>query len=222
MGATDVQIAFSEVQVGASSVPDLALGMAGTTTAADGTFEFTTLPAGHYGLGATRAAGDGTNGVTSADALAALRLAVGINPNPDPDGTGPQQALKVSPYQLIAADANQDGKVSAADALAILRMAVKLPTAVAQEWFFVEDTRDLWNESTGQSALTRTDATWDRVIDAQAPSEVNLVGILKGDVNGSWTAPAGAQDLDVLAPGYFADLSQRIGAPMDQFGVYPG
>jgi hypothetical protein len=51
---------------------------------------------------------------------------------------------------------------------------------------------------------------------------VNLVGVLKGDVNGSWTAPAGAQDLEVLQPGYFADLSQRIGAPLDQFGVYSG
>jgi hypothetical protein len=196
--------------------------MAGTTTAADGTFEFATLPAGNYGLSATRAAGDGTNGVTSADALAALRLAVGINPNPDPDGTGPQQALKVSPYQFMAADANQDGKVSAADALAILRMAVKLPTAVAQEWFFVEETRDLWNEITGQSALTRLSASWDRSINVNAPDEVNLVGVLKGDVNGSWTAPTGAQDLDVLEPGYFADLAQRIGAPMDQFGVYSG
>jgi hypothetical protein len=222
VGATDVQIAFSEVQVGASSVPDLALGMAGTTTAASGAFEFTTLPAGHYGLSATRAAGDGSNGVTSADALAALRLAVGINPNTDPDGAGPQEALKVSPYQFMAADANQDGKVSAADALAILRMAVKLPSAVPQEWFFVEETRDLWNEITGQSALTRTAATWDRSINATAPGEVNLVGVLKGDVNGSWTAPAGAQDLDVLEPGYFADLAQRIGAPLDQFGVYSG
>jgi hypothetical protein len=172
-------------------------------------------------LSASRVANDGSNGVTSADALAALRLAVGINPNTDPDGPeGPLQPLKVSPYQFMAADANQDGKVTSADALAILRMAVKLPTAVAQEWFFVEDTRDLWNEITGQSALTRTNATWDRNINATAPGEVNLVGVLKGDVNGSWTAPAGAQDLDMLEPGYFADLAQRIGAPMDQFGVY--
>jgi hypothetical protein len=219
-GASDVQLAFSEVRVGDSSVPDLAFGMAGATVGADGAFAFSKLPAGSYGISAARAAGDGSNGVTSADALAALRLAVSINPNPDPDGSGALQALKVSPYQFMAADANQDGKVTSADALAILRMAVKLPTAVAQEWLFVEETRDLWNEAAGQSALTRTAATWDRNINATAPGEVNLVGVLKGDVNGSWTAPAGAQDLDVLQPGYFAELSQRIGAPMDQFGVY--
>jgi Ca2+-binding RTX toxin-like protein len=220
-GTTDLQIGFSDIQVGDLAAPDLALTLAGAMTGADGVFQFQTLPAGNYGLSASRVANDGSNGVTSADALAALRLAVGINPNTDPDGLdGPLQPLKVSPYQFMAADANQDGKVTSADALAILRMAVKLPTAVAQEWLFVEETRDLWNETTGQSALTRTNAAWSRVIDAQAPGEVNLVGVLKGDVNGSWTAPAGAQHLDVLQPGYFDDLSQRIGAPLDQFGVY--
>jgi Ca2+-binding RTX toxin-like protein/methionine-rich copper-binding protein CopC len=222
-GTTEVQVGFSEVQVGDVAVADLGLALASTVTGADGAYRFQTLPSGSYGLGVSRAAGDGSSGVTSADALAALRLAVGINPNPDPDGAaGPQQALKVSPYQVMAADANHDGKVSAADALAILRMAVKLPTAPAQEWLFVEETRDLWNEAAGQSALTRTNAAWSRAIDVQAPGEVNLVGVLKGDVNGSWTAPAGTQDLDDLQPGYFADLAQRIGAPLDQFGVYSG
>ncbi len=220
-GTSDVQVGFSEVRVGEVALADLGLALAGTVTGAGGAYRFQTLPSGSYGLGVSRAAGDGSNGVTSADALAALRLAVGINPNPDPDGAaGPQQALKVSPYQFMAADANQDGKVSSADALAILRMAVKLPTAVAQEWLFVEETRDLWNEAAGQSALTRTNAAWSRAIETQAPGEVNLVGVLKGDVNGSWTAPAGAKDLDELQPGYFVDLSQRIGAPLDQFGVY--
>ena len=221
-GAQDAQLAFSEVQVGEAGVEDLTLAMASAVTGADGAYSFTTLPAGPYSLHVSRAAGDGSTGVTSADARAALRLAVGLNPNADPDGAGPLQALKVSPYQFMAADANQDGRVSSADALAILRMAVKLPTAVPQEWFFVEETRDLWNEVAGQPALTRIAAGWDRSIPAHAPGEANLVGVLKGDVNGSWTAPAGAQDLDVLAPGYFTDLAQRIGAPLDQFGVYPG
>ena len=40
------------------------------------------------------------------------------------DGTDPNQALKVSPYQVIAADVNQDGKVSSIDAFTILKMAV--------------------------------------------------------------------------------------------------
>jgi hypothetical protein len=222
VGSNDVRISFSDVKVGEYTSPNFSIGIAGATTDANGDFSFASLPAGSSRIIAARESTDGSNGVTSADALAALRLAVGVNPNIDPDGTGPLAALKVSPYQLIAADANQDGKVTSADALAILRMAVKLTTAVPQEWFFVEETRDLWNEGTGQSALTRTNAAWSRAIEAQAPGDVSLVGVLKGDVNGSWTAPTGAKDLDDLKPGYFADLSQRIGAPMDQFGVYSG
>jgi len=220
-GTTDVHVGFSEVRVGEFGVDDLGLALAGAMTGADGAYGFEILPAGSYTLSVSRAAGDGSNGVTSADALAALRLAVGINPNPDPDGAaGAQQALKVSPYQFMAADANQDGKVTSADALAILRMAVKLPTAPAQEWFFVEETRDLWNEVTGQSALTRTNAAWSREIDVQSPGEVNLVGVLKGDVNGSWSAPVGSQDLDVIDPTYFQRLADLIGVPsLDQWGM---
>jgi hypothetical protein len=137
-------------------------------------------------------------------------------------GKHEQGSRRAEEFEVASHLAVARGEVVAADALAILRMAVKLPSAVPQEWFFVEETRDLWNEITGQSALTRTAATWDRSINATAPGEVNLVGVLKGDVNGSWTAPTGAQDLDVLEPGYFADLAQRIGAPLDQFGVYSG
>jgi len=45
------------------------------------------------------------------------------------------------------------------------------------------------------------------------------VGVLKGDVNGSWAAPAGSTDLDVLNPGYFDALTQVYGLPLAQFGV---
>jgi hypothetical protein len=163
------------------------------------------------------------NAVTSADALAALRIAVGLNPNPDPDGTGPKTAPAVSPYQIMAADVNGSGTVTSADALAILRMAVKLSTAVPQEWMFVEEKRDFWDEATQKFTLSRTSATWDRTITADpASGAVNLVGILKGDVNGSWVAPTGSTDLDVTDPTYFQRLAQLIGVPsQDQWGGGP-
>jgi hypothetical protein len=170
---------------------------------------------------ASRDPGDTGNAITSADALAALRIAVGLNPNPDPDGAGPQSALRVSPYQFMAADANIDGKVSSADALAILRMAVKLPTALPKEWFFVEESRDFWNEATNSYTLTRAASSWNRTIevDVDFDTTLNLVGILKGDVNGSWSAPAGSTDLDVLDPNYFVELAALLGVPTDQWGV---
>ena len=179
------------------------------------------MPAGRYVVDASRDPGDTGNAITSADALAALRIAVGLNPNPDPDGAGPQSALRVSPYQFMAADANIDGKVSSADALAILRMAVKLPTALPKEWFFVEESRDFWNEATNSYTLTRAASSWNRTIevDVDFDTTLNLVGILKGDVNGSWSAPAGSTDLDVLDPNYFVELAALLGVPTDQWGV---
>jgi hypothetical protein len=48
---------------------------------------------------------------------------------------------------------------------------------------------------------------------------VNLVAVLKGDVNGSWAAPAGTPNLDTISPNYFAELSSRLGAPHSQWGV---
>jgi hypothetical protein len=50
----------------------------------------------------------------------------------------------------------------------------------------------------------------------------NLVAVLKGDVNGSWSAPAASVDLDLLNPSYFTDLAARLGVPLAQWGVISG
>jgi Peptidase M10 serralysin C terminal len=197
--------------------------VASNITPADGHYQLDTVPAGDLVLGASRAATDSASAITSADALAALRIAVGLNPNPDPDGaSGPLSAFKVSPYQYIAADVNKDGKITSADALAILRMAVKAPTALGQEWLFVNESKDLWNETAATSSLTKANSTWDAGLAttlAAANTTVNLVGVLKGDVNGSWTAPTGSTDLDVTNPTYFQLLGTQLGMPPDVWGV---
>jgi hypothetical protein len=106
-------------------------------------------------------------------------------------------------------------------------MAVKLSTALPQEWLFVEETRDFWDEGAngGQGAFTlnRSNANWDRAIPVPAQGgTVNLVGVLKGDVNGSWAAPAGSTDLDNTNPTYFEELAKKIGVPnQDQWGGGP-
>lgn len=98
---------------------------------------------------------------------------------------------------------------------------MRISTATQQEWLFVEESRDLWDESAldgqGGSALTRSAATWDSVIAAnpQEAQGVNLVGILKGDINGSWAAPAEAVE---LTPAYFEDLAALIGVPENYWG----
>lgn len=219
-----VAVNFKNLSVGNSTSADVNLTLASASTDASGVFALA-LPDGSYGLTVSRAVGDGSNnnGVTSADALAALKIAVGMNPNTDPDGSGPLQTPMLSPYQVMAADVNGDGRVTSADALAILKMSVKLADAPAPAWMFVEEDRDFWDEATKAFTLTRSNAAWDAQIKVSMPADAktNLVGVLKGDVNGSWTL-AGASTLEATNPTYFKDLAQLIGVPADQWGIPPG
>ena len=120
-----------------------------------------------------------TRAITSADALSALKLAVGINPNAD--------SSAVSPYQYLAADANKDHRVTSADALAILKMAVKYTGGYTDfEWLMVPD-------SVGSLSMSRTSVnlpsgmtTSSSALTLDQNKAVHLVGIVLGDVNGSW------------------------------------
>jgi len=211
-GESNAVIEFSNLALEETSVPGFSVGLAVQSTGADGQYAVAQLPPGSYEVSAARATSDSGTAVNSADALAALKIAVGVSPN-----TGEQL---LSPYQVIAADANEDGRVTSADALAILRMVVRNASAPDQEWLFVNEMLDLWNEGTGSSSLTRSSATWSNpAVDLQADGVVNLVGILKGDVNGNWSAPAGSTDLDNVDPNYFQILGTQLGVPTDLWGI---
>jgi hypothetical protein len=208
VGSTSISVGFKDIVVGEQSVSPQSLNMAGQVTGADGTYAFASVASGTNNLTVSRLATDSGSAINSADALAALKIAVGLNPN---------SSLKVSPYQIIAADANKDGRVNSQDALEILKMAVKLSTALPQEWLFANEKTMLWNTTTNSSALTRTAAQWDNNIQGVSPT-TNVVAILKGDVNGSWNAPGGSIDLDVLSPTYIPNLATLMGVPVDQWG----
>ena len=147
------------------------------TTGADGLYHHLDMPDGTYALTSAKVSDTAeSNAVKANDALAALKIAVGMNPNAD--------GSAVSPYQYLAADVNKDGQVKAADALNILKMAVKLSTAPEKEWLFVP-------ESVGSETMSRTHVVWpDNPIPLtlNADQELDLIGIVKGDVNGSWVA----------------------------------
>ena len=160
--------------------------------------------------------------VTSADALAALKIAVGINPNPDPDSDGPLSPLPVSPYQYIAADVNKDGRVTSADALAILKIAVKLGMRHSARWVFIDERLNFWdafsNSGVGGFVSKATDVVWsDEVIRFNYPDNnvINLVGVLVGDVNGS----AKLSGLGSLSNDYFLSLSRRQNSSIAQWGI---
>jgi hypothetical protein len=181
-----------------------------------GAFNFSGIPKGitHLKPSLDLTSFETGNAINSADALAALKIAVGRSPNAD--------GLPASPYQLIAADVNQDGKVTSADALAILKMAVKRSDALPREWLFVSESQDFWDETAnngqGGYTISRTNVTWNKDLQATVTQDttVNLIAVLKGDVNGSWTGASGTQS---LPNSYFSDLVTKGLGPLSTWGV---
>ena len=142
-------------------------------TDAAGQFIIEAVPEGEYRFSAHKETDEHlANSVSAADALAALKLAVGMNPNSEDE---------VSSYQFLAADVNQDGRVRATDALAILKMAVDYDGALADEWLFFQD-------EAGETPMSRLNVAWESEQDVTVDQDlaVDLVGVVKGDVDGSW------------------------------------
>lgn len=86
-------------------------------------------------------------------------------------------------FDYIAADFNQDGKVSSQDALAILKYALGLPTNEKAVCFFVDSNGDY-------SDISRTNTNYDEgitITDLALATELSLTGILIGDVNDSYS-----------------------------------
>ena len=110
---------------------------------------------------------------SSADALDALRLAVGMNT---------QKGTK-NATDYIAADFNQDGKVTSADALAILKHAVGLSAGAEPEWVFIDSDGDY--SGINQSSVVYQDGV--TVPLSSGSTAISLTGILIGDVNDSYS-----------------------------------
>jgi Ca2+-binding RTX toxin-like protein len=218
-GTNQLRIDIEPGHAGASETAGFATQLTRSTTGSAGSFQIVDLVDDRYALSLARGTADTGSAINSADALAALKIAVGRNPNVDPDGTGPLQPLLTSPYQFIAADVTGNGVVNSQDALAILKMAVGRADAPARDWIFVAEEADFWNEATGKVSLTSTTVTYAKppfTVDPATGQAVNYVGILKGDVNGSWKAGTGAQTLDTS---YFEALAERLGVPAAIWGV---
>jgi hypothetical protein len=217
-GQTKIEAGFLSGEAGVAGLSpySVTFGAFKDTTGSDGIYEIGSLPSGSVLIDAFKAIGSGeTTGtvISSSDALAALKIAVGRNPNLDNS--------TVSPYQFISADVNGSGTVTSSDALAILKMAVKRSDAPAREWIFVDEMKDMWNEQTKTFTTTRnavpTPQQLDLVLDPALRPEANLVAMLKGDVNGSWSPPAGST---LLPDSYFEALVAANPTVMDlaQFG----
>jgi hypothetical protein len=154
--------------------------------------------------------------ISASDALAALKIAVGLNPNRPDAVTGEPGYL--SPFQLLAADVNQDGRVSAADALNVLKMAVNLDDAYDRDWILVAEDAPLWDTDNERALVTRTSIDWDAIQNAtdSAGGATKLVAVLKGDVNASWQ---GAETLETLADDYFSGDTFKGAGAVEQWWV---
>jgi hypothetical protein len=195
--------------------------MSSATTDGSGVYSMTDLAAGDVTLTVERDTQgvDDSQAITHDDVVAALKMAVGLNPNQIVNGH--QNA--VTPYQFIAADVNKDGRITSFDALSILRMSLSEPEAIQQEWMFVTESADFWDEYAVDVDdvfnINKSSVDWDSDPTAMTlthPDEMNYVGILLGDVDNSWSAP---EDAVVMPEGYFSLLEDDGIAPLEQWGL---
>lgn len=186
-------------------------GTAGVGTGTDGTAKLTGL--GSATVSASRAVPAAETAVTDAavtlqDAIAILRLVVGLEVN----GTG----RPASPYQAHAADFDGNGAVGLSDAIGVLRHVVGLP-APNPQWLLFDAT----DPTVPQTSMLAPGQPPTLQIDGSAASvHLDLVAVLRGDVDGSFAGAPGAQDLDQLRPGYIGQLISGNGLDPSQFGVY--
>ena len=117
--------------------------------------------------------------VNLTDAIAILKMIVGLNVN--------SNNTPLSPYQAIAADFDQSGDVGLTDAIGVLKMVVGL-SAPTPTWKYYDDTK-LNSTYTSAQSLNPKGWTSTAVISdtGTADSSVKLIGVLTGDVDGSWS-----------------------------------
>ena len=151
-----------------------------------------------------------SSAVNLQDAIAILKMVVGLDVN------GAGNAL--SPYQALAADFDGNGLVQLSDAIGVLKHVVGLTTH-QPVWHFVNEIDPL---VPAKANLTPGLPQASIPIDTSAlsPIYVGLVGYLAGDVDGSFSGAAGGLDLDTLQANYFTDLTTGHGLSLTQFGVY--
>jgi hypothetical protein len=119
-----------------------------------------------------------TDAVNLTDAIAILKMIVGLNVN--------SNNTALSPYQAIAADFDQSGDVGLTDAIGVLKMVVGL-SAPTPTWKYYDDTK-LASAYTSAQSLNPKGWTTTAVMSdtGTADGSVKLVGVLTGDVDGSW------------------------------------
>jgi len=159
------ELLLSTAQLGNDTVPSVGLSSDSMTTGADGHYQQHDMMVGKYTMTSAKVSGTAeasaaNSAVDLLDAIAILKSIVGLT------------TLDAS--QKIAADFDNANGVDLNDAIGILKHVVGL-TAPTPEWLFVESPAPAYHLE-------------PMTIDVTADTTVDLVGILRGDVDGSWVA----------------------------------
>ena len=161
-----VELSLSTAMLGNDTVPSVGLSSDCMKTGTDGLYQQHNMTVGTYTLSSAKASGaaDATaanSAVDLLDAIAILKSIVGLT--------------TLDANQKIAADFDSANGIDLNDAIGILKHVVGL-SAPTPEWFFVERDAPVYNLADPMT------------IDINADTTVDLVGILRGDVDGSWAA----------------------------------
>mgnify|MGYP006962393612 CR=1 FL=1 len=142
------------------------------------------------------------------DAIGILRMVVGL----EVKGAG----KPLSPYQAYAADFDANGTVGLSDAIGVLRHVVGL-SAPDVQWMFFDES------DAGVPAVSPLNPGTAPSISASLPGadpvHLGLVGVVRGDVDGSYAGAVGAPQLD---SGYLDTVIANHQLNPAQFGIYPG
>ena len=229
------RVSLEQADLGAAAVLPYAVMLGRDLSDSAGVYQFSELdfeslelrallPMTDAGEGSARAA------ITSADALAALKLVSGRTPGTvagEGGASGTTLPPGTSPYQFIAADVNRDGRVSAEDANLIIAMAADRPGAPKPEWVLVREDQGYTHGGAAPAglALSRQQAGFqaDSTYVPGGSERGGWVAVLLGDVDGSWRPVDGAGaplgSVPVLGAEYFSQLNADLGVPLGQFGI---
>ncbi len=116
--------------------------------------------------------------VNLTDAISILKMIVGLSVN--------SNNVPLSPYQAVAADFDQSGSVDLGDAIGVLKMVVGLAAPTPAWKYFVDAKLASFYNATQSLNHKAWSAGAAMDVSSTADSMVKLVGVLTGDVDGSW------------------------------------
>jgi hypothetical protein len=152
-------------------------------------FLATGLSDGSHNIQVNATSADRETAISLKDALAALKLAIGVD-SINSSSTGASNPA--SPYQRAAADFNGDGKVDLKDALEILKYSIGVTTANTPRWQFYDESEVIAKGAKPAADFSQAGKT----VSINADRNMNLVAVLTGDVDGSWAPPSGSTIVD--------------------------